>query len=154
MPSTSSAIRWPTPSIFQPWFESAITAENVDLVGIGTYDGSDLDEILRGTAAPETITAAGGDDFVFAGAGNDRIIAANGAGNDRYVGGTGQDEVIYASSREGMIIDLAQAIANGGADVGRDILHEIEHVTGSDHADAIVVAKYSLTLETWRPIRS
>lgn len=119
------------------WFGTAVPATDVQLIGIGAYTGSDAAEIFHGTDVADNLTAAGGDDFVFTGAGNDRIVAANGAGDDHYDGGTGIDEVVYTSSAEGIVVDLAEFRASGGPDVGTDQLFGIENVVGSLHDDLI-----------------
>ena len=82
-----------------------------------------------------------GDDTLFGGDGNDTLIG--GAGADRLDGGAGFDATSYAGLAEGLVIDLS---GQGGADQPRnagaaagDVLLGIEEITGTAHADVMVM---------------
>lgn len=83
--------------------------------------GSELDDVIRGTAATDYFLGRGGND-VFQGRG----------GGDIFDGGAGLDTVWYD---EAAIVDLA-GLGNGGAATG-DIYVSIERVVGSNQADIV-----------------
>lgn len=57
-----------------------------------TVDGDEADNVLAGTAAPQTINGLGGNDTITAGTGPTDIFG--GDGNDRITGGVGRDRLL------------------------------------------------------------
>ncbi len=58
-----------------------------------TFEMTDVDETINGTAHNDVIKGNGGNDSIIAGTGNDTLIG--GLGNDRLEGGNGDDSYIY-----------------------------------------------------------
>lgn len=100
------------------------------------------DEILAGGGNDEVLAGFGhdivwgqaGDDTLKGEAGNDTLIG--GAGADALDGGSGRDAASYLNSAEGVHIDLAQALAEGG-DAQGDKLVDVENLIGSTQQDEL-----------------
>ncbi len=98
------------------------------------------DEILAGGGNDEVLAGFGhdivwgqtGDDTLKGEAGNDTLIG--GAGADVLDGGSGRDAASYLNSAEGVHIDLAQSLAEGG-DAQGDKLVDVENLIGSTQQD-------------------
>lgn len=89
----------------------------------------------------QAVMAGGGDDtligsaeanLLHGGLGND--IIDGGAGNDTLDGGAGENTVSFASSSQGVDVDLALGTASGN---GSDLLSNFAHVIGSSHNDRL-----------------
>jgi len=126
----------------------------VDLTGIEPGDGAvdvekalvdrygtDVDDVLmgsighdslKGTSTDEALIGWQGSDMLRAGGGDDTLIGGRGA--DLLLGGEGEDTADYAASAQGVAVDLATGEGRGG-DAEGDRLEDIEHLTGSSHAD-------------------
>ncbi|MBL8544870.1 MAG: DNRLRE domain-containing protein [Hyphomonadaceae bacterium] len=102
--------------------------------GPGEIPGTNAAESLVGTALADSIVALGGDDLVSAGAGAD--IIEGGDGGDFINGSDGYDTASYATSPQGVHVDLAQNQASGGHAAGDSLLN-VEHLIGSSHADTL-----------------
>ncbi|MEM1164295.1 MAG: M10 family metallopeptidase C-terminal domain-containing protein, partial [Pseudomonadota bacterium] len=87
--------------------------------------GNALDNVLTGNNGNDTLTGDEGSDVLFGGAGSDRLD-----------GGDGVDWARYANSGSGVTLNLSTGSGSGG-EAGGDVLIDIEHVSGSNHGDAI-----------------
>jgi Ca2+-binding RTX toxin-like protein len=93
-------------------------------------DGGAGDDVLTGATglgAGRGVEISGGD-------GNDIIRGTIGA--DILDGGAGSDQVVYASSTQGVTVNLLLGIGTGG-DAQGDVLTGIENVVGSTHGDSL-----------------
>ena len=88
--------------------------------------------IVRGVSA-DTVTGTPGDDVIITGAGDDTITALG--GNDRICAGADVDTVSFASSANGVKVDLTAGTATGE---GSDTLVEVENLYGSEKKDRLV----------------
>jgi Ca2+-binding RTX toxin-like protein len=87
-----------------------------------------------GTSAVDTLTGNTAANRLNGGFGNDTLIG--GAGADQLNGDDGTDMANYASSLQGVTVNLATNV-NLGGDAAGDVLSSIENVTGSAQADTI-----------------
>jgi T5SS/PEP-CTERM-associated repeat protein len=94
--------------------------------------------IITGSGGDDTLIGSAFDDQVSGGGGNDTIIAGHGGGNDFYDGGADIDTIVYASTDEGVIVDLTTGKASGDPDIGIDKLVNIENVTGGSGNDKLI----------------
>nr|MCU0968059.1 hypothetical protein [Rubrivivax sp.] len=116
--------------------------------------GAGDDFLLRGDAGDDHVTGDGGQDTLDGGAGNDWLeggseadVVGGGDGQDTVIGGAGDDTLdagasveldtlSYAGAAAAVTVDLAAAVASGGA--GNDVLQgSWSWVVGSDHADTL-----------------
>ena len=111
--------------------------------GKGDTDSVFAEHFALETSGSHTMTGgAGNDSFIggdqgdtiSGGAGND--ILEGGAGADTLDGGAGVDTASYASSDQGVTVDLNAGTASGG-DAQGDTLSNIENLTGSGYADSL-----------------
>ena len=123
---------------------------NDTLVDITGVIGSDYDDELTGSAAPEMLVGWAGSDTISGGDGGDSLLGfdgadslfggpgedtlAGGSGGDRLVGDEGQDLAAFAQSATGVSVDLAAGQANEGGD---DTIETVESVVGSAFDDTI-----------------
>ncbi|MDO6504787.1 putative Ig domain-containing protein [Shimia thalassica] len=127
-------------------------SDNVFFGGSGndTLDGFVGDDLLLGQAGNDTLiggdgndTLSGGDgnDSAEGGAGNDQFIAgplptstaedSSGLGNDTFNGGDGIDIVSYATTTNGVSVDLSLPTGQvNGTEIGADTLIDIEIIIG------------------------
>lgn len=110
-----------------------------------TVNGTDEDEILRGSGAEDVIDGAGGDDLLFGNGGNDTMSGGDGSdfidggnGDDVLHGDAGDDVVAGGNGNDSMSGDVGDDILTGGAgddtvngDSGDDL------VVGSTGADQL-----------------
>ena len=96
-----------------------------------------------GGAGNDTLIGAGGNDRLLGGAGEDTLnggegddTLTGGAGADLLTGGPGADTLSYAGSDGAVDIRLRSGHASGGHAAG-DVYRDVEHLTGSDHADRL-----------------
>jgi Ca2+-binding RTX toxin-like protein len=87
------------------------------------------------TFGDDDIYGYGGDDSIFGLTGDDPIVG--GAGADAINGGGGSDTASYWNSTAGIIASLTAGAGVGG-DAEGDTYTNIENLTGSDYADALV----------------
>ena len=92
----------------------------------GTGLATPEDDIIRGGAGPDVISALGGDDLVVGGRGPDTLN-----------GGPGNDTVSYASSDAGVKIKLNSPGVQHGGDAKGDHLSNFENIIGSKFADRL-----------------
>ncbi len=99
--------------------------------------------VIRGTAAGETLTGSNLSDRIFGEGGDDTLIGAG--GNDILVGGGGADDLFggegidtadYTSSSGGVIVNIATGAGRGG-DAEGDFLFGIENLKGSGQNDIL-----------------
>jgi VCBS repeat-containing protein len=115
-------------------FTYTITGGTTAAVTI-TVLGVDSDDILQGTAGPDTMFAGIGNDTLNGLAGDDTLVG--GAGADALVGGPGSDTASYVSSvAGGVAVNLATGAASGG-DAQGDTFSSIENLTGGPQADVL-----------------
>jgi Ca2+-binding RTX toxin-like protein len=112
--------------------------------GIEVVYGSMFDDLLSGNAdsnqffgldGNDVLYGYGGNDALYGGIGNDILIGGTGA--DILSGGSGEDSVEYATSAQGVAVNLANGLGAGG-DAAGDSFYGIENVYGSNYADVIV----------------
>lgn len=101
-------------------------------IGPDTLHGGDEGDYLYGGDQNDTLFGDRRDDHLFGGDGRD--ILEGGRGSDHLDGGDGEDTASYASSGNGVMVDLAAGRGYMGAAYG-DTLVSIENVLGSDHRD-------------------
>ena len=110
-------------------------AEGDQIVNVETIEGSKHDDVLIGDSGPNRLEGGEGKDELQGGDGDDLLLGGDdddvlegGRGFDRLDGGAGTDTVSFASSGEGITVNLVfndQTIIN------------IENVIGSDYLDSI-----------------
>lgn len=108
------------------------TASGGEAEGDTFYDmenvtGGRGNDVLTGDAGANVLNGERGDDILYGGEGGDTLIG--GAGADQMYGDGGIDTVSYASSRQGVVIDLWAGIASGG-DAEGDRFYDVENATG------------------------
>ncbi len=103
-------------------------------------------DTLYGENGNDTLEAGDGNDIVYASDGDDFIIGGSGAGDDSYYGGSGSDTVSFASTTQGVTVDLSQNDAKG-AEIGDDYLSSIENIMGGSGNDTITGNWYDNVLE-------
>jgi len=94
---------------------------------------------LDGSAESKSaLTAFGGsgDDTLIGGGGAD--VLRGGEGADLLTGGAGSDTASYATSKDGVTVDLSDNGNNSGGDALGDTLAGIENLTGSDLDDNLI----------------
>ena len=132
--------------------------------GDDTISGGDGDDMLSGGDGVDTLNGDAGGDTLMGDAGNDILsggvgvdtleggegddMLEGGPGADTIDGGAGSDTSSYASSGEGVQVDLSDPadIASHG-DAFRDTLISIENLRGSVHADRLTGDGGDNTLE-------
>lgn len=95
--------------------------------------GGGNDHVL-GNRAANNLRGGDGADKLLGGAGND--VLAGDAGADILDGGAGSDTASYRASDAAVIVNLRDALVQGGHAEG-DTLVSIENLTGSVHADTL-----------------
>ena len=102
--------------------------------GDDTIDGNSGAERIRGLGGNDTITGNDGRDRLYGDEGDDLLRPGNGA--DIVYGGTGTDTLDYSGAAAGVSVylDSYQAYAADGL---RQLIHEVENVTGTDHNDRV-----------------
>ena len=108
------------------------TGSDTSIVAVGG-SGDDI-HILKGGASGDSLSGLEGNDTVAGGSGADTLTG--GPGNDILFGDDGLDTASYASSRRGVLINLASQAATDGVD--SDTLSSIENAIGSAFDDMIV----------------
>jgi serralysin len=96
------------------------------LLGIENVDGSNLNDVLTGSAGANVLRGLNGDD-----------ILRGTAGADTLDGGGGVDAATYTESAAGVAVNLTSGIGVGGNAAG-DILLGIENVNGSQFNDLLI----------------
>ncbi len=90
-PSRAGAVEEPVdPNDLKPPECAGIYIENV-VVGSGTVNGTEQNDLILGGAGPDEINGRGGADCILGGGGNDRIRGQG--GNDVILGGPGNDTI-------------------------------------------------------------
>jgi Ca2+-binding RTX toxin-like protein len=111
--------------------------ENLTLIGnsalVGT--GNNLDNIIIGNDTNNTLKGLGGNDTLKGLGGDDLLIG--GAGADILIGGIGIDTASYATSPQGVTINLVTGLGFGGDATG-DTLQSIENLEGSEFDDTFI----------------
>ena len=134
---------------------SATSADIAMDLGAGTASSEDIgtdivanienvatgrgDDIIIGDAASNVVTAGGGSDIVATAEGNDTIVAAIGDGDDIYDGGEGIDTYDMSATSADIVVDLGAGTASG-ADIGTDVIANIENVVAGAGKDVIIAS--------------
>lgn len=127
--------------------------------GADTITGGNLMDVLYGDRGDDTILGGSGGDIIQGGAGrdivdggegDDRILSLN--DGDRIAGGVGRDVLDYSLAAGGVFVEMAagRGLGNGtgnGTGAEGDTFSGIEHVVGSDFADALIGTAGNDTLE-------
>jgi len=102
-------------------------ADGVDtLIDIEGVSGSNFDDALFGDDGPNQLRGL---------AGNDTLVG--GLGDDVLRGGYGpKDQIDYRDAPSGVVVDLREAVAEGGD--GNDRLSGVENVVGSEFGDVLI----------------
>jgi Ca2+-binding RTX toxin-like protein len=108
-----------------------------------TLTGGAGDDSLKGFGGADLLVGYGDNDTLFGGDGVDRLhgsdgddVLNGGEGADELRGGVGTDTLSYSGSVAGVVINLGNGMADGGAATG-DSYVEVENVEGSSHADSL-----------------
>ena len=110
-------------------------AQGDRIAGFEYVTGTRHSDTLLGDRQDNQIEGVSGDDRIEGKGGNDTI--RGGPGADHLDGGAGTGDLAsYASSREGVSVDLQNGTARGG-DAQGDTLIGFEHLTGSRHDDTL-----------------
>ncbi|QRM33119.1 putative Ig domain-containing protein [Microvirga sp. VF16] len=119
--------------------DAIVLAEDLNVSA--TLSGGDGGDLLYGGAAGDSIDGGAERDFIEGRGGGDTLLGGTGddvltggAGADSLDGGAGIDIVSYATSQEGVVVDLA-ADANHGGDAEGDTFANIEIIEGSRLSD-------------------
>ena len=124
--------------------------------GADDLDGENGNDVLRGGPGNDLLFGGPGDDRLDGGDGNDEvfgedgnntILGGTGLGNDTLDGGEAEgengagDTLTYASTTEGVIVDLAFNFAQGfdedSPEIGFDIIFNFEIVIGGSGDDSV-----------------
>ena len=135
--------------------------------------GGGDDHVTTG-GGDDTIHTGDGDDVVHAGGGDDTIVGGQGGGNDFYDGGIGVNTVEYPSATNSITVDLNEIDRSGdpiiggalgdvlataalpadtpvgyaqGADIGIDVLLNIQNATGGSGDDTIIGNNFNNILD-------
>ena len=149
---------------------------NEIVTGDGNNDvttGGGDDHVTTGDGE-DTIHTGDGNDVVHAGGGDDAIVGGQGGGNDLYDGGSGVNTVEYSSATHSITVDLNEINRSGdpiiggalgdvlataalaadtpvgyaqGADVGIDVLINIQNATGGSGDDTIIGNSFNNILD-------
>jgi Ca2+-binding RTX toxin-like protein len=92
-------------------------------------------DVFGGDGNANALSGGGGNDTLAGDAGNDTLIG--GIGDDIMTGGVGNDTVTYGDATSGILIDLNNGAASGGA--GQDKLSGVEVVVGSNADDKFIL---------------
>ena len=109
------------------------------------YTGTDVSELITGSAGDDRISGLGGNDSLIGGAGNDFIDG--GEGTDR-IQFNGASRGIYVDLADGLSKDLADFLSGGTADaarVGVDSFTNIERINGTAYGDYLVATGFGVT---------
>ena len=106
--------------------------ENITFISIEKIIGSDVNDILRGSAGNDFFDGAGDNDKLEGRDGDDLLIG--GAGADVIDGGEGVDTASYKTASEGIKLNLLNLAANSG-DAAGDSFDSIEIYVGTDFND-------------------
>jgi Ca2+-binding RTX toxin-like protein len=117
------------------------SVRNFEHVSMGSGD-----DIVRATAASNSLYGGAGNDQLFGFGGMDWLggdsgddLLNGGAGNDFLIGGKGYDLAIYADDLAGVTVDLNKtAVSQNTGGSGSDWLQEIEGLIGSQHNDTLI----------------
>lgn len=127
--------------------------ENV-LGGAGgeTVIGNDADNDLKGNGGNDTLYGGNNDDKLYGGRGADKVYGQDGAdrlyadtGNDELDGGTGADWLCIKGSTNS-VVNLAKTTAQSTG-FGKDIIRNIEHVSGGKGVDRLYGTESANTLK-------
>ncbi len=121
------------------------TLTNIEDVSGSNYadniTGNDVNNLLIGNGGDDTLTGGNSYDVLVGGQDDDTLYGMGGsdtlrggAGADTLDGGDGQDWASYATSSEGVTINLKTGIHSGGEATG-DTLINIEKIDGSSYND-------------------
>ena len=129
--------------------EAGVTATLLDADGDRALEGSPHADVLTGNAGANLVFGGGGNDTLRGGAGDDRLYPSmgftrldGGPGSDWLAGHAGDDYArgyewaVYDASSAGVTVSLAAGTGSGG-DAEGDILHGIDGLIGSPHADTL-----------------
>jgi Ca2+-binding RTX toxin-like protein len=135
--------------------------------------GGGDDHVTTG-GGDDTIHTGDGDDVVHAGGGDDTIVGGQGGGNDFYDGGIGVNTVEYPSATNSITVDLNEIDRSGdpiiggalgdvlataalpadtpvgyaqGADIGIDVLINVQNATGGSGDDTIIGNSFNNILD-------
>ncbi len=107
---------------------------------IEVIEGSNFNDTLRGSNRNETFRGLNGNDVIDTGGGTDLIdegSALNGA--DTLTGGNGaSDKITYGTRTSGVSVSLDGVRNDGATGEQDDVRPSVEHITGSNFADALV----------------
>jgi Ca2+-binding RTX toxin-like protein len=114
--------------------------------GNDRVSGGDGDDEVQGEAGNDTLAGDAGKDNLWGHAGNDRL--SGGLGDDFINGGADIDTADYSATTRGIVANLGPTISelvNGtwiwynakGAEIGLDVLVEVENVIGGKGADTL-----------------
>jgi len=109
--------------------------ENADIL-----NGTVGDDIINGFGGNDFINAGPGNDIVNAGEGDDFIVAGSGEGDDDYDGEGGDDTISYASTTQGIVINLVDGTVDS-SEVGFDTITRIENFVAGSGDDTLLFAQ-------------
>ena len=98
-------------------------------------DGGNGADVLQGKRGDDTLNGGADNDTLVGGSGTDML--EGGAGGDTLDGGHGKDTASYENSAEGVSVNLATGVGQGG-DAEGDRLTRIENLMGSGQDDTLI----------------
>lgn len=114
---------------------SSSTSVAVVIGGDDTLHGSSVADYIAGDSYFNVGYEEGGNDFLFGYNGDDTLDG--GGGSDYIDGGAGDDTIVYRAAISGVTVRLWNGTGQGG-DAEGDRYVNVEHVIGTNFADAIV----------------
>jgi len=106
--------------------------------GNDTIEGNEGNDSLYGGSDADFLSGGPGSDLLDGGTGDDML--RGGAGGDTLNGGTGMDFADYATSAEGVYLDLSDGTAFGGDAAGDVVQGAVEGIVGSAANDTLTGA--------------
>ncbi len=130
--------------------------QNIVFAGMGSQDimlGDDDDE-LHGGDGNDVIGSAGGSDQLHGDVGNDTVFGGDGndtlwggLGDDSLDGNAGNDTASYSDATSGVKVRLSKTVRQDTGGAGKDLLKNIDNLTGSSFNDTLVGTKSANVLD-------
>lgn len=124
-------------------YDNVVTTGNYDDIITIYSDTLNGKNILSGGGGDDAITGGRKQDVLNGGTGRDTLLGAlgddsidGGTGDDIIDGQAGIDTAVYADAERGVLVTIRSGVQNTRG-AGRDLLNEIENLTGSEFNDQL-----------------